>query len=116
MHVKCVTCTVGRVRAHTRDPELQARILSAATECFERVGLRRTTMDDVAQAAGVSRKTIYNYFANKTDLVGEVLVAESHRIHEQARAALDYSLPPDELIAAAEIAVLQVSKDSPYAG
>jgi AcrR family transcriptional regulator len=45
------------------------RILLAARETFVRRGIRRTTVDDVATAAGVSRVTVYRYFPTRDDLV-----------------------------------------------
>jgi AcrR family transcriptional regulator len=45
------------------------QILDAATRVFARKGFNRATIHDVARDAGVADGTIYNYFANKTDLL-----------------------------------------------
>jgi TetR/AcrR family transcriptional regulator, fatty acid metabolism regulator protein len=45
------------------------RILDAATRVFARQGFNRATIRDVARAAGIADGTIYNYFANKDDLL-----------------------------------------------
>jgi AcrR family transcriptional regulator len=42
-------------------------ILAAAYECFTRHGVRRTTMDDIAATAGMSRPAVYQYVRNKDD-------------------------------------------------
>ncbi|MCM0679087.1 TetR/AcrR family transcriptional regulator [Micromonospora phytophila] len=42
-------------------------ILAAAYECFTRHGVRRTTMDDIAAMAGMSRPAVYQYVRNKDD-------------------------------------------------
>lgn len=47
----------------------RAQILDAATRVFAHKGFNRATIRDVAQTAGVADGTIYNYFANKTDLL-----------------------------------------------
>jgi AcrR family transcriptional regulator len=47
----------------------RGQILDAATRVFARKGFNRATIRDVARDAGVSDGTIYNYFANKTDLL-----------------------------------------------
>src|SRR5690349_23099894 len=47
----------------------RAQILDAATRVFASKGFNRATIRDVAQEAGVADGTIYNYFANKTDLL-----------------------------------------------
>ncbi len=60
-------------------------IYAAALACFERNGVRRTLMDDVAQEAGVSRPTIYYYFPDKDALVLEVIVRQVREIHRRIR-------------------------------
>jgi AcrR family transcriptional regulator len=47
----------------------RTQILDAATRVFARNGFNRATIREVAQDAGVADGTIYNYFANKTDLL-----------------------------------------------
>ena len=95
--------------------QLRQQILRAAGRCFKRYGMSRTSMDDVAAAAGVSRQTVYNYVGNKTTLIAEIIVNEAQRINEQAYRSLDLSLPSAELIAAAELAVVERAERSPYA-
>ncbi|MET8427602.1 helix-turn-helix domain-containing protein [Nocardia sp. NPDC004860] len=50
----------------------QARILSAADRLFAERGID-VTLDDVAHAAGVGVGTVYRRFANKSELVAEIL-------------------------------------------
>ena len=47
----------------------RTQILDAATRVFASKGFNHATIRDVAQDAGVADGTIYNYFANKTDLL-----------------------------------------------
>src|SRR3712207_2109776 len=63
----------------------RAQILDAATHVFAEQGFHRTTIRDVARAAGVADGTIYNYFANKTALLLGLL----DRINESERRASD---------------------------
>lgn len=49
------------------DDERVGLILDAAYVCFTRHGVRRTTMDDIAREAGMSRPTVYQYVRNKED-------------------------------------------------
>lgn len=46
----------------------QRRLLDAAATVFLRYGYRKTSMDDIARAAGVSRQGLYLHFATKEDL------------------------------------------------
>jgi AcrR family transcriptional regulator len=63
-------------------------IYSAALASFERHGVRRTLMEDVAREAGVSRPTIYYYFPDKDALVLEVIVRQVREIHRQIRGRI----------------------------
>ncbi len=57
------------------------RILSESLRLFKKNGIRSVTMDDVAKELGMSKKTIYQYVANKTELVEKVL----GHLHENDR-------------------------------
>ena len=52
-------------------------ILDAALVEFERHGVRRVALDDVARRAGVSRTTIYRRFANRANLMAAVIEREN---------------------------------------
>jgi len=59
----------------------RAQILDAATKVFAQRGFHRTTIRDVAKAAGVADGTIYNYFENKPALLLGIL----NRLNETER-------------------------------
>jgi AcrR family transcriptional regulator len=46
----------------------QRALLDAAIGVFARFGYRKTSMDDIARAAGVSRQGLYLLFSNKEEL------------------------------------------------
>lgn len=48
-------------------------IIDAAANCFEQYGPQRTSMDDIAKAAGISRKTLYRVFEDRPKLIQAVL-------------------------------------------
>lgn len=64
------------------------RILEAADACFTTYGLAKTTMDDVARHAGVSRATIYRYFSDRDSLVLESVQRRARRSMDAARERL----------------------------
>ncbi|AMQ56224.1 TetR/AcrR family transcriptional regulator [Algoriphagus sanaruensis] len=68
------------------------RILEIATEQFSRFGVRTVTMEDIARQIGVSKKTIYQEFADKKDLVKEVF----SRILELDRKKLAFILEEED--------------------
>ena len=49
-------------------PEKQDAILQAAVATFAAYGFRRTSMEDIARAAGISRTALYLYWRNKEDI------------------------------------------------
>jgi len=59
----------------TTESTLKLRVLSHATELFFRLGVRNATMDGIAQELGISKKTIYQLFKSKADIVKEVSLA-----------------------------------------
>ncbi len=56
--------------------ETQERIVRKAHELFMRYGVRSVSMDDVANHLGISKKTIYQFYADKDALVDDVLNIE----------------------------------------
>jgi AcrR family transcriptional regulator len=50
------------------------KILSSAVELFGQYGFKTITMDDIARRAGISKKTLYQHFANKQEVVLESVV------------------------------------------
>lgn len=61
----------------------RARVLDAAYEQFSRMGIQRSTMEDVARRAGVSRITVYRRFVTKDALVEHVVRREFRRYFDQ---------------------------------
>lgn len=56
--------------------EIRERIQEKATELFLRYGIRSVSMDDIATQLGMSKKTIYQSFADKDELVDAVVEAD----------------------------------------
>lgn len=52
-------------------PDMKEKILQKATDMFLNLGFKSVTMDDLAQEMGISKKTIYTHYENKTKLVEE---------------------------------------------
>jgi AcrR family transcriptional regulator len=77
-------------------PATRDRILEAALLAMGRVGLRRLTMGDVGEVAGLSRGTVYRYFPTKEHLLSVVVEYERDRFSDGLRASLA-GVPTDEL-------------------
>jgi len=71
-------------------------ILTAAQQCFEANGYAATTVEAVADKAGISKGSIYNYFGSKQDLFAQLFAsycttgkAEYERTASQATSAIE---------------------------
>jgi TetR/AcrR family transcriptional regulator, cholesterol catabolism regulator len=53
--------------------EMKQRILQKANDLFRRYGFKSITMDEIATQLGASKKTIYQYFSDKDELVEDVV-------------------------------------------
>lgn len=77
---------MNRTSAAAAAVSTRDRVLGACETCLRRSGLRRTTMVDVADEAGISRAALYKHFPDKATLVlatiartDEQFWAEAHR-------------------------------------
>ncbi|MCT8339603.1 TetR/AcrR family transcriptional regulator [Luteirhabdus pelagi] len=59
---------------------MKEKIAQKAADMFIHYGFKSVTMDDIAEAMGISKKTIYAHFKNKTELVKEAVLSVYHSI------------------------------------
>lgn len=64
-------------------------LLQAAESCFERYGITRTTMDDIAEAAQVSRPTLYRYFGDRDSLLRVIAGRRAEMVQAKTTAFLE---------------------------
>jgi len=64
----------GRPPGGGMSPEIaRTRILDAATATFARYGIEKSTIDDVAEEAGLSRSMIYRHFSSRDEILTGVI-------------------------------------------
>jgi AcrR family transcriptional regulator len=87
-------------RAEARD-----HVLRAARRCFQDTGVRRTTMEAVARAAGLSRQTVYKLFLGRRELVEAAVAARIGELADEiaARYADGSSLAEGFVAASVEV-------------
>src|SRR6185437_5349250 len=76
----CDNCQNRQMQAQA---EPQDRILDAAVRVFRRHGFRRSSIEQAAEEAGLTRQALYHHFSSKEALFRAVL----ERLYEQALAA-----------------------------
>lgn len=67
---------VSKLQSLKQD-SVQTAIYDAAIELFAAEGFEETTVDEIAQAAGISRRTFFRYFETKGDLPAQSVVNRS---------------------------------------
>ena len=77
----------------TLDSDKKTKILEAALETFAQYGYRRTSMEDIARAAGVSRPALYLLFRNKEDLFRSLVERLHAAALDSARSVLSADRP-----------------------
>src|ERR1700730_4798427 len=61
---------------HSRKQQVvRDAIWDAATDLFAKKGFDETTVDDIAEAAGTSRRSFFRYFESKSDLMAQPMVS-----------------------------------------
>lgn len=97
-----------------RDMRVEDKIIDATVKCFQRFGINKTSMDDIAKVAKVSRPTIYRYFPSRHHLAIEVVVREI-RDHTRLVTPIlrDIKFPPKAMLEGIVLAV-STARDHPY--
>ncbi|MGH2916728.1 MAG: mycofactocin system transcriptional regulator [Solirubrobacteraceae bacterium] len=79
----------GRPPSTTRD-----QLASKALELFVRNGFDETTLDEIADAVGIGRRTLFRYFSSKNDLVW----GNFDGVLDRLRAALERARPSESMM------------------
>lgn len=77
----------------------KARILQGAHELFFRYGIKSVTMDDIARHLGMSKKTIYQFYTDKDEIVF-TLSSATQEMHSKSFAGIAANAkdPIDEIL------------------
>jgi AcrR family transcriptional regulator len=59
------------------DQEKKEKVLGAAQELFSRYGFKKTTVDEIADAAGMSKRTVYEVLKSKEAILAELVMSEA---------------------------------------
>ncbi|MEU5660433.1 TetR family transcriptional regulator [Streptomyces sp. NPDC047737] len=106
-------------RALVEEPPTDAlseQILDAAREQFMTFGLRRSTVDDVAKRAKVSRVTVYRRIGNKDSLVSACLLREYRRFVADVDEAVAALPTMEDRLVAGFVTVLKHIREHPLVG
>ncbi|MGA7053653.1 MAG: TetR/AcrR family transcriptional regulator [Mycobacterium sp.] len=91
----------------TQSTDTRDLIVESAYVCFRRQGLPKTTIVDIAKAAGVSRSTVYEYFSDKGAIVEACAEHASEQFYREMSKAMDRGSPLEEKLSHAAVFVTQ---------
>jgi AcrR family transcriptional regulator len=89
----------------------ETELVAAATMLFRRRGFHATSMQDLAEAMGMNRGSLYHYIASKDDLLWTILVGAFDRLDQRVAPKLEADAPPRERLADAIHEHLRVAAD-----
>ena len=76
--------TAAAILDESETKPVRERLLDAAEGCLQQFGPQKTSMEDVARAAGMSRATVYRYFENRDALLLGVASRQSANLANDA--------------------------------
>ena len=74
------------------------KLVDVARQLFAKKGLENTTMNDIAQASGKGRRTLYTYFKSKEDVYYAVIESELERLSDKMDEVASKKIRPQEKI------------------
>ena len=87
-------------------------ILDTAKKMFARYGLQKTSLEEVARMARVTKATLYNYFENKDQVYLEVLRREIDDVIKQVSLSVEQEVSPVDKLRAFVQAKFRYMKDA----
>ena len=82
---------MGGYKVTVSRTELKTRIVEKAVEQFTQNGIKSVTMDDIAAMLGISKRTLYEIFADKEALLEECIQREQAESEEFVKSVLGTS-------------------------
>ncbi len=79
-----------------KEEQVRNEIIKAAQILFQKYGLEKTTMEDIAAALGKGKSTLYYYYKSKEDVFSAVIRRERNEVLETVKAAIKYVKSPSD--------------------
>ncbi len=80
----------------SRREVMEEHLLEVAARRFASYGYRQTTLEEIAQEAGVSKASMYRYFESKQELLCKIFLKVAHSFTQGFRPILTAALSPEE--------------------
>ncbi|HEY5747739.1 MAG TPA: TetR/AcrR family transcriptional regulator [Chryseolinea sp.] len=80
----------------SKDELIRVEVLKASRTLFQRFGLFKTTMEDIAKAVGKGKSTLYYYYESKDEIFDAVIREDMLEVFSQVKAAVEKACTAEE--------------------
>ena len=94
--------------------EKRKKILGIAEKLFNRFGIKKTGVDEIAKLANVAKGTIYNYFGDKEGLIRELIKEKISSFEDRIEKAFSTVKDPIERLKVTLVMHLKVFLNNPF--
>ena len=103
MHKIAIVCNDKMNNSERRQREMSISktrqlLVDVARQLFAKNGLESTTMNDIAQASGKGRRTLYTYFKSKEDIYYAVIETELERLSDKLDEVAARKISPQDKV------------------
>ena len=98
----------------TQSTDTKQRIIDAAMRCAERWGTEKTSLNDIAREAGVTRPTVYSYFSNRDEVLMAAMLQAGYAFAERLLAHVNQFQGDAERVVEALVFALRELPKEPY--
>ncbi|QTH23214.1 TetR/AcrR family transcriptional regulator [Rhizorhabdus wittichii] len=103
---------MSKSAAKNRNANVRRNVLDAARTCFQRYGVARTRVEDVAAAAGISRPLLYLHFEGRAGLIEALIDDEIPRFVEANRARIPRDASFAEAFIEGSLAAIEITRSN----
>ena len=96
--------------------DTQQRILDAAMECVRQWGIEKTNLNDIAKQAGVTRPTVYRYFASRNEVLSAAMLQSAANLSQRMLAHVEGVADPSARVVEALLFGLSELPKEAYLG
>ncbi len=92
-------------------PKTKRNLIEIARQLFAKKGVDGTTMNEIAEASGYGRRTLYTYFKNKKDIYKAVIGSELEKLYASLEDVIRRDLPANDKLMIFTFSMLNVIKE-----
>ncbi len=95
-------------------PKKREQILDIANKLFNRFGISKTGVDEIAKKSNVAKGTIYNYFRDKDGLIRELILEKINTFEKMINDTISTAKDPIKKLKLVLIEYLKLSINNPF--